>query len=242
MTSFVKSFFWRPAAWAMLVLAISGAGCKKAGAGDPGVQPARTDFSPTDAEERQTAAPGFGNSTALPTGLPFALPTGLQFSGDLVGTDGNPPDSSIRVGGNDLQYVTLRFGLTNTTSQPTRLILPSGLVFVSSDNTRQNGLLVQTDTLHLKPGTTIIQAGLYCLNDNRLAASGSTTYQIGAVTQFPAMVDLLRLLSTKSVAHWSTLSVAQIAEYSFPIQDAVWQIAHTGNLPAGLRSQLEQLP
>lgn len=137
--------------------------------------------------------PGFGDSTAMPTGAPFKLPEGLELtivshnSFDLENTckrpnalaDEEPKAESGLNGG----LVRVCFQFSNKTREPINVELPPGLIVISSSRETQHGMLFQKLNLEV-PAEQDLYAPIKadCMNVSRSAPGVGVPYELGPAT------------------------------------------------------------
>jgi hypothetical protein len=179
---------------------------------------------------------GMGASTAAPTGQAYAWPQGVQVEQPVKGDDPYcvPEDQQSTPHTGHGGLVRLCLGLRNTGVVPVTVVLPPGLIFVSDSLQTQNGIVLQTTTIVVPPGslTYYVPVYLYCLNLGRHpTAGGQDTYQPGPVTDDAAVLELLSLLQGKDVP----------LAFEFPLQEALWDITDGNGLTQDDRNAIAAL-
>lgn len=155
--------------------------------------------------------PGFGDSIALPTGEPFILPEGLELKVisynpfDKENTCKRPdaeegeeplPDSGLTTG---MVNLCLQFG--NRTGGPINVELPPGLIFVSSSNENQHGIVVQKLTIEVPSDQYMVSPiKADCMNASRSAPGPGISYEIGPVTDNPHIREALGILAGRDLS------------------------------------------
>ncbi|MCY1044242.1 hypothetical protein OV208_23185 [Corallococcus sp. bb12-1] len=227
---------WHKARLAGLVATVLMAACSGCGDED-GETP--DDEDPTE----QTDRPGFANSDKEPEGLPFNLPAGIELTDPIKGFNPFDPDGSCKReedekalaprGSGDLIRLCMEF--RNTTNGPINIELPPGLIFVSSSQKVQHGMLVQGLTIEV-PSDQYMVAPIkgYCLNDTRSGNAPTDLFKKGPVTQYSDFKELFALLASKQLPVTGG-AVAQI-------QSIVWNLTHEKALTQAERDFIAALP
>ncbi|RKH12697.1 hypothetical protein D7X74_23140 [Corallococcus sp. CA047B] len=227
---------WHKARLAGLVAGVLLAACS--GCGEDEEEPGE-DEDPTE----QTDRPGFANSDKAPEGLPFTLPAGIELEEPITGFNPFDPDGSCKreedetavapQGSGDLIRLCLKF--RNTTRQRIDVDLPPGLVFISSSDKVQHGMLVQGLTLEV-PSEQYLFAPIkgYCLNDTRSGNGITDLFSKGPVTQYTDFKELFALLASKKLPVTGG-AVTQL-------QNIVWNLTHDKALTQAERDFIAALP
>lgn len=231
---------WRGLAAPLLVLALAACG------GGSSSTPAPTDGTDNSASDGSGSGSGSGGgaqvhagmgaSTAAPSGQPHAWPPGVQVERPIKGDDPYcvPQDQQSTPPAGHGGLVRLCLGFRNTGAVPVTVVLPPGLIFVSDSLQTQNGIVLQTTTIVVPPGslTYYVPVYLYCLNLGRHpTAGGQDTYQSGPVTDDAAVLELLSLLQSKDVP----------PSFEFPLQEALWDITDGNGLTQDDRDAIAAL-
>ncbi|WP_120592909.1 hypothetical protein [Corallococcus sp. CA054B] len=184
----------------------------------------------------KSAGPGLGTSKETPAGTTFALPAGLTLENPITSYTPQDPVECDDIFPEDAKgsgdEVTLCLIFRNTTGAPITLTLPPGLIFVSTNDDVQNGLLVQTVTIEVPPGDRFfVPLFLYCANQDRSTTGPDDKYVLGPTVQYKEFQELYSLLAGK------TLEVEDAAV----IQVAVSHLTNGEGLSASDRAALQAL-
>lgn len=161
-------------------------------------------FCAGDAHAQQDASPpGLGNSTATPTGKPFTLPTGIELRQPIKPYNSSRPHDcgnkdEKKAHGTDGHLIALCLMFANRSSAPINVALPPGLIFRSRNAKKQNGILVQSQTIEV-PAAAVFYAPLrlYCANGNRPGPGSDDLYDLGPITDAPQLITLFRKLAAR---------------------------------------------
>ena len=183
-------------------------------------------------KEPDTSTDGFGASNKELTGTPLSLPAGVSFNGSIR-------TSSYGCSGNS-NYVcssdgTLPFymSLRNDSTRPATVIFPAGMVIPSTDTTLQGAVIVQPDTIIVPAGSNLCVI-LYalCVNEHR-TFSYQSVYAAPLISHNAALTPLVTLLATKQIVTYDPQGI---------IQQAVWDIANTGQMTAADIAAINNFP
>lgn len=156
--------------------------------------------------------PGFGdNNLAQPTGTPFVLPEGLEVTivsynpFDIENSckhpdapEGTPPP---RVQGQEGGYVRLCLIFRNSTGGPINIEFPPGLIFISSHDKTQHGLLFQGLEIEVpsdQPMVSLMNAD--CMNVSLSAPGVGVSYALGPVTDNEDIREALGLMAGANIS------------------------------------------
>jgi len=172
---------------------------------------------------------GLGNNSGEPTGEEFELPTFVKIIGEIRGgempgaktnIDKSIPAPQLKDGiftayGTGT-YVHVYMGFLNTLGADIVLNIPGGLMF--QDNTRytQHGVILQDAHIPIGANDTVyVKLEAYCLN-KEITGGGNynTIYEMGPVTNYPDLVQIIDILKTKQLPIGN--------EYS--IQTIIWNV------------------
>ncbi|WP_400190527.1 hypothetical protein [Hymenobacter sp. B81] len=203
-------------------------------------------FGPKEAPPKPAKhfEPGYGQSIERPLGTPFTWPAGLVLLGRPT-YDGCVEDPRTEAHWGNGDAVMLCLNLYNTTSQPIKLDLPPGLMFISDDNRAQNGLVINLISVEVPPGQHLYVLHSHCANLGRGGSGPEYTYDPRpVVTQHPQMQDLLRLLATKKInfEHYGGAYFSPARNFGGTVQRAVHRIAEAETIEPELLRELEALP
>lgn len=182
------------------------------------------------------ARPGMGESLVEPTGNTFTLPKGLEWVTPVKGYSifeyekCNDQDYTKARGSGDL--VRLCLGLSNTTGQPISVVLPVGLIFISSSLKTQNGMLVQSVTIEVPPAQTFFTPlFMYCINDGRDPSTPEDEFKPGPITTYSDFLQFFDLIKNKTIDEDETGEVQAI----------VWNLSNGEGLSADDRAAINEL-
>lgn len=183
---------------------------------------------------------GLGTAGGKVQGQPFSFPAGItstanwdgmavvptsgftasQTSTPLLLVDGAPVD---RIVGNGFA-VTIRVPLTNTTDKPIDVRFPAGLVVISDDGSRQNGVLLSDVVVTVRPHSTLI-VGLtsYCGNFGIPGSDSKAKYGHLVVSSSATLNSLTSLLVNKKIN--SEMFSSNDRDY-FPRSERLQTIVH----------------
>ncbi|AFE03870.1 putative lipoprotein [Corallococcus coralloides DSM 2259] len=186
-----------------------------AACGDDGDKPDGGTKTDGGTSTTKSAGPGLGNSKAAPEGTTFALPAGLTMDNPITSYTAHDPIECDNIFPEDAKgsgdEVTLCLIFRNTTGAPITLTLPPGLLFVSTNDDVQNGLLVQTVTIEVPPGERFfVPLFLYCANQDRSTTGPDDKYVLGPTVQYKEFQELYSLLASKKLGFEDT-GVIQVA-------------------------------
>ncbi|SDD83452.1 hypothetical protein [Niabella drilacis] len=153
---------------------------------------------------------GWGSSVADPEGTALHFPQGIELVQAKVAPEEYEEESECtrreygmeRVSGLGLDgKVTLCVNFRNTTSAPINVTLPPGLIFISTDIKKQNGLLSEKVTFEVPAKQVYFhQLNLHCINIAREPArKKDLQFRLGPVTNVQLALDLLKFLETKDL-------------------------------------------
>jgi hypothetical protein len=219
-------------AWlAALLVVAAGLGC--GGGGDGGGD---GDDTPGDQKPIRTR-PGMGPSKERPEGTPYTLPAGVELERPIQGDDPfcvpEEQEEKEQKGSGGAVRLCLQF--RNTTQQPILVQFPPGLIFISDQDTIQNGLLVQLVTIEVpaRQQPFFVPLYLYCLNkDRRVTQCSQDTYSLGPVTQDAAIMEFIQLLQGKTLP---------LVDNKGTVQGALWNITDGPGLTPADRDALGKL-
>ncbi|RPD39118.1 hypothetical protein [Chitinophaga barathri] len=195
---------------ATVCMALTFDACKKGGSNDD-------DNKPT---EQPGKIPGMGETAGTPEGEQYVLPAGITLSGTIVG---DYCDTTYQVGSGEFAAVCV--GLLNSKTKDTTIILPAGLVILSTNAEYQHGVVVQEARILLKAKKiTRVGLGAYCINSHKSPSSYSVTYTLGPVSSSPLMKELIGLLRNKKTSKSEFANEDLYQEASSNIQGLVWGI------------------
>ena len=192
------------------------------------------------AQARKTPTAGVGPSTARPGGPVFALPPGLSLKEPMLGyresdcrIDKKTPPVHL---GPPETPVLLCLAFFNATATPIRVRLPAGLVFISRNQTTQNGLLIQVETFEAPPGEFFVKLNLLCLNSGRNGSKPGDEFELGPVLadKDPAW-ELINALKDKSIDSTEGRAPSRM-------QAALWNITDGDGLTSVDRARIAALP
>ena len=155
-------------------------------------------------------------------GLVMCLPGGstapVDIRGEIRGCttpDCRPPSSFGS--GMDLVDVVVEFG--NAGGAPITVSIPSGFVFVSSSGTFQDGLLLDSVNVTVPAsGSVRVLLSLYCLQQDRAAATADAVYRWGELTTNPGILAILGVPRPHGVADGSVSAMA--------VQFSLWEVTN----------------
>ncbi|MBZ4331973.1 hypothetical protein ACIHQR_33790 [Corallococcus coralloides] len=184
----------------------------------------------------KSAGPGLGTSKENPVGTPFALPAGLTLENPITSYTPQDPVECDDIYPEDAKgsgdEVTLCLIFRNTTGGPITVTLPPGLIFVSTNDDVQNGLLVQAVTIEVPPGERFfVPLFLYCANQDRSTTGPDDKYELGPTVQYKEFQELYSLLAGKTLE----------PQDAIPIQTAVAHLANGEGLSSADRAALQAL-
>jgi len=148
--------------------------------------------------------PGFGDSEARPTGTPFELPEGIElkvvsynpFDPDSCKRpDAEPGEEPFPMQGHATGQVNLCLQFTNNTFGPINVTLPPGIIWISSSDKHQNGILFETTSLEVWIGEYMVSLRADCMNTPRSAPGPGIPYETGPVTDNRHIREALGLMA-----------------------------------------------
>lgn len=175
---------------------------------------------------QDASPPGLGNSAAAPTGKPFLLPAGVELRQPIKTYNSSRPQDcgnkdEKKAYGTDGHLIALCLMFTNRSSAPIDVTLPPGLIFRSRSVKKQNGIVVQSQVIRVPPAAIFYAPLLlYCANGNRPGPNEEDLYDLGPITDAPALLTLFRKLAGRNLAELDV------------IQGFVWDTAATGEISA----------
>ncbi|MBX2920921.1 MAG: hypothetical protein KF746_01915 [Chitinophagaceae bacterium] len=182
---------------------------------------------------------GIGKSLETPEGTPFHLPAGIKLAGNAIkGYDRNEcvcqkKEEDCYRGTGELVRVCL--GFTNTTNETITVTIPKGLIVISTDVEKQNGLVIEVETFEIPAAQTVYYSlGTYCLNSGRSSViTGNDVFKLGPVTQNAAVNELMELLKNKRIDNIEAAGI---------VQAALWNITNGNGLTELDRQFIAALP
>lgn len=148
--------------------------------------------------------PGFGDSTARPTGTPFVLPEGLEltivsynpFDPDGCKRPGAEPDEETPpAGGHVTGQVNVCLQFKNNTFGPITVVLPPGIMVESSSQKHQHGILFEELEIEVFIGEYMVSLQADCMNASRSAPGPGIPYDLGPVTDNRHIREALGLMA-----------------------------------------------
>ena len=181
-----------------------------------------------------TSRAGVGASLARPVGA-WTLPAGIELARPITGYSVFMPEDCAPAeeaeGSGDLVRICL--ALRNRSANSVTVVIPSGLILISEDDSVQNGIIVKSIRREIGPGEAIfIPAYAMCLNSGRSGSHPGASYVLGPVLDDPGFNRLFRLLENRRVPR----------EGAVELQAAVWALSDGGPIPASAEAWIAALP
>jgi hypothetical protein len=196
-------------------------------------------------DEIKSSAPGFGSSKMRPSGEAFTYPAGIKVLGkphwDLECMDEAKKKKRVFGSGSAVHFC-IQFA--NATDRFIVVTLPPGTIFISESDESQNGILVQGITMEVPAQSTpTFHIFNNCINSDRDITDYNMTFEpVPVITDHPGMYELTEMLAGKKINSENYSYSVIPSEISVPIQLAVNDIAHTGELSAASREAIRKLP
>jgi hypothetical protein len=153
-------------------------------------------------------------------GLVMCLPAPNAIRFDAHGVIRGCDDSGCApptVLGSGRGWVDLVVELGNPTGLPIQATLPAGFVMQSESTAFQDGLLLDAISVVVPANGSIrVLLALYCLQLERHEADAGATYRLGAVTNHPALLEIIELPRPRPVVNRSQTARAT--------QLAIWEV------------------
>jgi hypothetical protein len=190
-------------------------------------------------EKTETTKKGFGNSEERPEGTPFKLPAAVTINGPMKGYSQYYPEfcdnkeEKDAKGTGDLVRLCIPF--FNNSNQPVVITFPPGLIFIAKNLEYQNGILVEQAVFEVPPQQQFyMPLFLCCLNSSRHPSMPGEEWEMGPVTNYKDMLDLVTLLNTKKLSRESDVTV--------PVQHAVWDVSNGEPIDDEYKDAIAKLP
>jgi hypothetical protein len=196
--------------------------------------------------------PGMGETPGHPQGTEFSFPAGIHQIGDIVGNEDDPGNADCVYDGQG-RYVTVKIELKKDSgiNMPTEVVFPPGLVIVSTEESFQHGILVDSVVVPIPPtppgpgGSKRCQVTLMmlCVNEHRAPSSRFIKYQLGPVTNSPLIKDLVQRVANKKINYSNYAGDDHAYEQTMDVvQHALWHITDGEGLTEDDIADLTALP
>ncbi|MEO6287356.1 MAG: hypothetical protein ABIN80_24265 [Dyadobacter sp.] len=196
-------------------------------------------------DEIKSSAPGFGTSRMRPSGETFTYPAGIQVLGkphwDLECMDEAKKKKRVFGSGSAVHFC-IQFA--NTTDRLIVVTFPPGTVFISESVESQNGILVQGISMEVPAQSApVFHIFNHCINADRDVTDYNVTFEpVPLISDHAGMYELTSLLADKKINSEDYNYSVIPTEIFVPIQMAVDEVAHTGELSSASREALRKLP
>ncbi|WAC14559.1 hypothetical protein [Dyadobacter pollutisoli] len=196
-------------------------------------------------DELKASAPDFGTSKMRPYGETFTYPAGIKVIGkphwDLECIDEARKQKRVFGSGSAVHFC---IQLANTTGSPIVVVFPPGTVFISESIESQNGILVQGISMEVPPQSApVFHIFNNCINADRDITDYNVTFEpVPIISDLEGIAELTMLLADKRINSEDYNYSIIPSEISVPIQIAVNDVAHTGELSAASREAIGKLP
>jgi hypothetical protein len=198
-----------------------------------------------------SATSGLGSHGGNPTGAAYQLPPDVKLIGEIRGglmggksfmipsKDQNGP-AILKIGSDDYttygtgMYVDLYATFQNTGSTGINMCIPGGLLFTDTSHYHQNGVLLQSVFITIEAGQTVnIHLKTYCCNHNLSPSSYNAVYNIGPVTNYSYLQDVINIMKNKQYPSLDNV---------YQIQSIIWHVTDYGPMTEDQRNFLNSLP
>lgn len=155
---------------------------------------------------------------------------------------------NCRYFGSGYGYVDLLIPMRNTRSGEITVTFPAATILRSHSGAYQHGVLIKRVTVTIPPGADcLLCLAFYCGNASKGAASGSTVYELGVVSDAKPLQDLCSRVKNKKInledhrpadSYDMYAYQAQVSE----LQDIVWAVTDGTGLDGQQIEYLNSLP
>lgn len=201
--------------------------------------------------ERPGSLPGIGNTPGRPTGSQFQLPAGVKLAKTIVGNDEGASVGSCLLDGAGFNVsVTMTLSRDSSVSGPVTVVFPPGLILISRDETKQNGVLLDSVLLTIPPvdqggrgGTCIVNLLFSCLNEEKGISESTIQYELGPVSDSRSINGFIRELAHKKINY--RMFEEGDSEWFLrqeKLQDLLWKITDGNGLKAEDLNWIRKLP
>ncbi len=117
-------------------------------------------------------------------------------------------------------------------NEDTRVVLPPGVMLISTTTDVQKGITVQEVRIVVPRGVRkAVRLRLYCANSDRGVAEPGVEFKLGPVTDHAGIREIIELVTGKTITAAKALTV----------KEAVWEATDTGALTDETRTALKAL-